>query len=55
MAKQVPQKNIKLELTIDEVNEVLESLGRQPFMNVYRLIEKIHVQAKQQTAQQKSK
>jgi hypothetical protein len=44
----LPQK-IKLELTIDEVNVILELLGNQPFVGVYKLIEKIHLQAKDST------
>jgi len=37
---------IKLELTIEEVNTVLEALSTQPFIDVYKLIEKIHLQSK---------
>ncbi|TND02435.1 MAG: hypothetical protein FD123_4108 [Bacteroidetes bacterium] len=39
------QKEIDLRLTIEEINTVLESLGQMPFMRVYRIIEKIHIQA----------
>lgn len=38
---------VKLELTIDEINIILELLGNQPFISVYKLIEKIHLQAKE--------
>jgi hypothetical protein len=40
------EKNITLELKLEEVNTVLEALAKEPFMNVYKLIEKIHVQAR---------
>lgn len=36
---------ITLNLTIDEINTIIESLGQQPFVKVYKLIEKIHLQA----------
>lgn len=39
-------KTVKLELTFEEVNIVIESLGKQPFIEVYKIIEKIHLQAK---------
>jgi hypothetical protein len=52
-----PSSSIKLELTIDEVNVVLEALAKQPFMEVYKIIEKIHLQAKAkvETTPQKNK
>ncbi len=40
-----PLSNIKIELTINELNIVLEALAKQPFMDVYKIIEKIHLQA----------
>lgn len=46
-------KTIKLELTVDEVNKLLEALGQQPFIDVYKLIEKIHLQSKNSIAQEK--
>lgn len=39
---------VKLVLTIDEVNTILESLGKGPFVEVYKIIEKIHLQADEQ-------
>ena len=45
--KEKPKTIIKLELNIDEVNVVLESLSKEPFRQVYKLIEKIHLQAKE--------
>lgn len=52
-----PSSSIKLDLSIDEVNVVLEALAKQPFMDVYKIIEKIHLQAKakSENAPQKSK
>jgi len=41
-------KDIKLELSLDEINTIIEALGKQPFVNVYRLIEKLHLEAKKQ-------
>jgi hypothetical protein len=35
---------IRLELGIDEINLILMSLGRQPFEQVYALVQKIHQQ-----------
>ena len=40
--------NIKLEVTIDEANVILEALGGMPFAKVYALVGKIQEQAKQQ-------
>ena len=36
---------IKLELTIDEVNGILQSLGNMPYAQVVTLVEKIKEQA----------
>jgi hypothetical protein len=36
---------ITLQLTTDEINLILESLGQQPFVKVYALIGKIQNQA----------
>ena len=42
-------KEIQLTLSIDEINQIIEQLGNLPFSKVYKLIEKIHVQANKQT------
>lgn len=42
---------IKLTITIDEANLVLEALGNQPFVKVFELIGKIQKQAGQQLAE----
>lgn len=39
---------IQLELTLDEINVVLEALGRRPFARVHQIIAKIHHQATSQ-------
>ncbi|MEM7368864.1 MAG: hypothetical protein AAF587_09685 [Bacteroidota bacterium] len=41
-------EKIKLELTIDEANVILEALGSMPFVKVYELIGKIQSQASEQ-------
>jgi hypothetical protein len=46
-------ENIKLELTVDEVNKLLEALSQQPFIDVYKLIEKIHLQSKNSIEKEK--
>jgi len=38
--------DILLSLKIEDVNKVIEALAKQPFMDVYKLIEKIHIQVK---------
>ena len=43
---------IKLELTLAEVNMILEALGNQPYAKVYSLVTKIQQQASQQLDQQ---
>ena len=49
------EKKIALELTVDEVNTIIEALGRQPFIKVYKIIEKIHLQSKQQSKNESNK
>lgn len=44
------ERELTVSLTLDEVNTVLEGLGHLPFMKVYRIIEKIHMQATAQNA-----
>ena len=41
-------KTIKLEITIDEANVILEGLGQLPFVQVYELIGKLQEQARNQ-------
>ncbi len=48
-------KEITLHLTIDEINTIIEALGNEPFKKIYKLIEKIHVQAKTQTQEVENK
>jgi len=40
-----PEKEVVVTLTISEWNKIIDSLGHQPFKEVYKLIEKIHIQA----------
>jgi hypothetical protein len=44
-------KTVELELSVEEVNVILEALGAQPFARVYGLIGRIQEQARQQLAQ----
>ena len=41
-------KEIDLQVSVDEVNLILEALGNLPFVKVYALIAKIQQQANQQ-------
>lgn len=45
-------EKIKLELTIDDANIILEALGALPFKKVYELIGTIQQQASQQLNQE---
>ncbi|CAB5221391.1 hypothetical protein UFOVP240_151 [uncultured Caudovirales phage] len=42
---------IKLELTVDEVNAILRSLGKHPFEEIALLINKIKTQGEPQVAE----
>lgn len=41
-------REIKLDVSVDEANMILEALGQLPFVKVYGLIGKIQEQARQQ-------
>lgn len=41
-------KEIKLQLSVEEINQVLTTLGNLPFIQVHELIGKIQVQASEQ-------
>ena len=41
-------QQIKLELTVDQVNQILQALGNEPFQKVYALIRTIQQQAQSQ-------
>ncbi len=45
---------IKLELEIEDINRIVEALGKEPFVKVYKLIEKLHLQANAQLQQNKT-
>ena len=47
MANNRKAQEVTLNFTLDEVNTILEGLGHLPFMRVYRIIEKIHVQVEE--------
>lgn len=42
---QTKKDEINVQLTTEEANTVLEALGNLPFVRVYKIIEKIHLQA----------
>lgn len=41
-------KEINFLLTLEEANQILAALGQGPYLQVYRLIEKIQQQAQEQ-------
>ncbi len=45
-------EQLSLNLTISEINQILESLGHMPYIRVYQLIEKIKIQAEAQLQNQ---
>ncbi len=42
------KEQIQIKLSENEANIIIEALGHLPFMKVYKLIEKIHLQAKKE-------
>lgn len=44
------KESIQLQLSVDEVNAILEALGALPFSRVYQLIGRIQEQARAQLA-----
>jgi hypothetical protein len=41
-------QTINFTFTLDEANVILQALGKQPYMDVHQLIQKIHAQASAQ-------
>lgn len=41
-------KKIALELTVDEINLILQALGQLPYAQVFGLVARIHEQSRQQ-------
>ena len=41
-------EQISINLTIEEINKILESLGQRPYVEVFQLINKIQAQAQAQ-------
>lgn len=41
-------EQISINLTLEEINQILESLGQQPYVEVFQLISKIKFQAEAQ-------
>ena len=46
-------KEITITFTVDEVNTIIEALGKEQFIKVYKLIEKFHLEAKKQLNSEK--
>ena len=42
------KEKIKIELSVEEINTIIDALGKQPFVKVYKIIEKLHLQANKQ-------
>ena len=45
-------QEIKLVLTLDEINQILASLGNQPYKDVFQLVNKMQQQAQAQLESQ---
>jgi hypothetical protein len=45
----VNDKVFKIDLTLNELNVILAYLGKQPYENVYSLVENLQKQAQNQT------
>ncbi len=41
-------EQIKLDLSLEEINTIIEALGKEPFIKVYKIIEKLHLEANKQ-------
>jgi len=48
-AIQIKENKMKLDLTIEEINQILNLLGQAPYNQVFQLIQKIQQQGIQQT------
>jgi hypothetical protein len=46
--------NLKLELTVNEINTIMQALGQMPYASVYELVAKIKTQAEAQLAPQEN-
>jgi hypothetical protein len=43
---------VKIELTLPEINTIMQALGQMPYASVFELVTKIREQAQAQIAQQ---
>lgn len=48
-------KEIRLDLSVAEINQILEALGQLSYHQVYQLIDKIQLQATQQLQEEEGK
>lgn len=47
-------KDLKISLTVDETNKVLDALAQMPFVQVHQLIAKIHQSAQEQLQEERN-
>lgn len=47
-------KRLKIELSVNEINQILEALGNMPYIKVHDLITSIQHQANEQLVEQKA-
>lgn len=52
---EVETQKLTFTLSKEEANTIIEALGQLPFKNVYKIIEKIHLQANSKTELDKAK
>ncbi|HAN77012.1 MAG TPA: hypothetical protein DCQ31_04165 [Bacteroidales bacterium] len=45
---------IHIELDREELNTIIDALSKEPFRKVYKLIEKIHLQANEQLSSERN-
>ncbi len=45
---------MKIELTLNEINVIMQALGQMPYASVFELVTKIREQAQAQIAQQEA-
>jgi len=50
----IDSQTVQLTLTLAEVNQILESLGNQPYVRVFQIVAKIQRQAEDQLSDQPS-
>jgi len=41
-------ETLNIPLTLEEINVIIEALGKEQFIKVYKIIEKLHIEATKQ-------